>query len=409
MVLVSAVVLVPAAAAAASAPRTTLHAGQRLIGGQSLVSSRGFVRLVLQGGGNLIIYAGGSVLWTSGTNGHPHSQAVLQRGGDFVLYSAQGRALWHTKTNGAGSRALLRVGDNGRLALANSAGRTVWYTKRTATTLATGGWLRGGQALTGRTGERLVMLYGGNLALYRGSTVRWQSRTGGRNGASAAIRADGKLVILDSRHRTVWTSPGAGAGRGARLVLQPGGNLTLVASSGRVAWQTNTGPVATSAQLATRLLSTWGGTFGGAAGVRADLLAVRAGKAIRNSSSCGNAVRIDIRVLRTLVSLTARYRVGINNIVTGHSCDTHLHPKGRAVDVGTVVDPKTGRHTNFDSWRAGDNPGLDRQFASTLGTLLPTGGGLGQVGCAGGPVGVPSRLRAFADACNHQHFDVGSR
>ncbi len=138
-----------------------------------------------------------------------------------------------------------------------------------------------------------------------------------------------------------------------------------------------------------------------------DLRTAAAGGSI--VSPCGTRVRLDRRLLTLLVAITDRYHVMVNNLVTGHSCDSGRHPRGGAIDFNIVIDPKTGARTNFHSGGSGDNDALDRQFVSFLATKLPAGGGLGQRYCGSrGSAAVPKTILFFSDTCNHQHAQVAA-
>lgn len=70
-------------------------------GGSALWSSGTFGanhQLVMQPDGNLVIYRGGSARWSTGTHGHPGATLGIQDDGNVVLYAAGGGALWHTQT-----------------------------------------------------------------------------------------------------------------------------------------------------------------------------------------------------------------------------------------------------------------------------------------------------------------------
>ena len=55
--------------------------------------------LVMQGDGNLVLYApGGHPIWASGTDRHQGAFLAIQDDGNTVVYTSQGRALWDTKT-----------------------------------------------------------------------------------------------------------------------------------------------------------------------------------------------------------------------------------------------------------------------------------------------------------------------
>ena len=372
-----------------------------LLPGQELDSPNHFVQLIMQGDGNLVAYAGGVVLWTSGTRGHAGARLHLQTDGNLVIRSASDVALWATYTQGSGPQDVLTVTDQGAVVLSDSAGHRLWNTRTSATTLAGGNTLFPGQYLSATTGEYLVMQGDGNLVLRSlAGRATWASYTQGHPGAQANMQTDGNLVIRGANGAVLWASGTRNAGSGLALVLRPGGNLAVVDRAGRAVWPPPAPP--TGAQLAGQLLAMWGGRFGGEAGVLSDLQAVSAGRTITDSSSCGHTVTIDARLLSVLVRLTTRYQVFLNNIITGHGCDSALHPKGQATDFERITDPTTGSTTIFH----GDNAALVSQFLVYLAALLPAGAGLGQLGCAGNNVALPAGIQHFVDSCTHQHLQI---
>ena len=95
----------------------TWYAGQGLCDGQSVrVTGRGRDEtIVMQRDGNLVVYNhgyGGRATWASHTGGRRVGGqlarcAVMQADGNFVLYTAAGRAVWNTETAGnPGARAV---------------------------------------------------------------------------------------------------------------------------------------------------------------------------------------------------------------------------------------------------------------------------------------------------------------
>jgi hypothetical protein len=84
-------------------------------------------RLVLQGDGNLVLYKGGTALWSTRTNGSGAARLVLQGDGNLVLYKG-GTALWSTRTNGSGAARLVLQGD-GNLVLYSSKGTPTWSSR----------------------------------------------------------------------------------------------------------------------------------------------------------------------------------------------------------------------------------------------------------------------------------------
>lgn len=71
---------------------TVLHAGDKL------QSSNGYVAY-MQGDGNFVVYnPSGTAVWNTHTAGHPGAHLSVQVDGNVVLYASNGDALWSTKT-----------------------------------------------------------------------------------------------------------------------------------------------------------------------------------------------------------------------------------------------------------------------------------------------------------------------
>ena len=83
-------------------------------------------RLVMQGDGNLVIYnvATGKYKWSTCTGCSGATRAVMQQDGLLCLYSDAGELKWNSYTRDAGS--VLRLKDDGVLAIVNKIGWTVW-------------------------------------------------------------------------------------------------------------------------------------------------------------------------------------------------------------------------------------------------------------------------------------------
>lgn len=409
MALAATATVIPTnAVAAAVVPVTALTAGHRLVAGAALVSPNRFVTLMMQGDGNLVLHEGGRVEWNSRTSGRGN-YLEMDAAGNVGVYTVARRVLWSTRTSG--STNLLLVQNDGNLSVRRPTGAVVWNLGTRAAEIGAGSALRAGQFLTGKGGETLTMQADGNLVLRRGAAAIWYTRTYGHGGAFTSLNPDGNVVVYAADRRALWSSGPAGAGAG--LSLGPDGNVALRNARGVVTWQTHTPrttPPAnpTAAQLAGQLLRLWGGQVTGLPGAQTDLVATSRNQTITNSSSCGHPVRVDIRLVRFLVQVAGRYRIKINNIVTGHSCDSGRHPQGRAVDFGGVWDQRTGAASSFGGYWGPDNPALDRIFVNYASTVLPNGGGLGQSTCPGPSAARPrAGVRFFPDVCNHQHADVG--
>lgn len=83
-----------------------------------LQSPDGVYSLIMQGDGNLVLYAPGDAtpLWASNTYGNVGAYAVMQNDGNLVVYSSGNVALWSSKTYGNGL-SMLRLQDDGNLAI----------------------------------------------------------------------------------------------------------------------------------------------------------------------------------------------------------------------------------------------------------------------------------------------------
>jgi hypothetical protein len=113
------VLMDPAAAATSS---NTLRVGHGIGVGSQLRSPNGAYRLIPQGDGNLVLYAGSRAIWATGTRG---AAASLQLNPDhnLVLYTNH-RPVWTASTVGSGA-SVLNLANNGVLNLYASQG-LVW-------------------------------------------------------------------------------------------------------------------------------------------------------------------------------------------------------------------------------------------------------------------------------------------
>lgn len=59
---------------------------------------------IMQGGGNLVVYAAvGAPLWSTHAAGNPGARLVVQNDGNLVVYAAGGPALWASRSGGGGA------------------------------------------------------------------------------------------------------------------------------------------------------------------------------------------------------------------------------------------------------------------------------------------------------------------
>jgi hypothetical protein len=120
--------LVALHASSAASRVNTLAAGQRLLAGQSLVSTSGRYGLYMQTDGNLVIYINTSQpIWASNTTGTgSNDYLVMQTDGNLVVYTGSGRPVWASNTARTGSSNYLVMQDDGNLVVYTGAGRPVW-------------------------------------------------------------------------------------------------------------------------------------------------------------------------------------------------------------------------------------------------------------------------------------------
>jgi len=111
-----------------SGTNTTLGPNQVLDIGQSITSSDGRYRLIMQDDGNLVLYSINRPLWSSRTDGKPVTKATMQNDGNLVLYDAQGRPYWSSGTAGRGTSSLVMQGD-GNLVIYDTGGQPTWSSR----------------------------------------------------------------------------------------------------------------------------------------------------------------------------------------------------------------------------------------------------------------------------------------
>jgi hypothetical protein len=92
--------------------KDTLQTGEQLQSGQSLASNNGCFKFVMQGDGNLVLYAEGNVpIWNAGTTGKQGNVLIMQGDGNLVIYAPSSSPVWNSKTQGANAR--LSMQDDG--------------------------------------------------------------------------------------------------------------------------------------------------------------------------------------------------------------------------------------------------------------------------------------------------------
>jgi hypothetical protein len=217
-------------------PLDALYSGIIMYPGQSIESTNGSYRLVLQYDGNLVAYSPKGAIWATGTNGKNASELAMQGDGNLVLYSTNGAKLWATGTNGKGTSKLVIQGD-GNLVVYNASGPT-WASGtehniyNTPDLLGPGSRLSLGYMLLSTNGEyRLIMQGDGNLVLYSPKGKLWASGTNGKDASYAVMQGDGNLVIYSSSGKALWATGTNGKGT-SKLVIQGDGNLVVYNASG---------------------------------------------------------------------------------------------------------------------------------------------------------------------------------
>ncbi len=114
----------------------------------------------------------------------------------------------------------------------------------------TGGeYLRAGDAVASADGSyQITMQSDGNLVIYQGGSATWQSRTGGNQGAYAAMQTDGNFVVYSSAGLVLWHTRTNG-NSGAFGRMQSDGNLVIYNSDSQPLWDARTDDARATATL----------------------------------------------------------------------------------------------------------------------------------------------------------------
>lgn len=102
-----------------------LSAGDRLLAGQSLVSGNGLYTLTMLRDGALSEETAGQVVWSSESEGHVNAHALMQAGGNLVIYGAGGGAVWSSRSAGHTGTLYAVLENNGTLVIESASG-PVW-------------------------------------------------------------------------------------------------------------------------------------------------------------------------------------------------------------------------------------------------------------------------------------------
>lgn len=104
-----------------------LRAGERLDPGQRMPQCNDRFELVMRADGNVVLYMGATVLWSTGTQGNPGAHLRMQSDGNLVVY-LDAVPLWSSGTQGnPGARLQLRNGGN--LRVLSAAKKALWQTR----------------------------------------------------------------------------------------------------------------------------------------------------------------------------------------------------------------------------------------------------------------------------------------
>jgi hypothetical protein len=102
-----------------------LNAGQGVTAGGALTSCDGRFTLQMQLDGNLVLYQGGTALWSTGRAHTSDFSAVMQGDGNFVVYDLGSAARFATSTSG-NPGAWLALQDDGNLVVYSAGGAPLW-------------------------------------------------------------------------------------------------------------------------------------------------------------------------------------------------------------------------------------------------------------------------------------------
>ena len=195
-------------------------------------------------------------------------------------------------------------------------------TGTTTNTLHAGSELAPRNALVSKNGRyRFVMQSDGNLVLYEGPLVKWDSATGGHPGAHANLQRDGNFVIYDRSKVLFETETNGEGGPSSTLVVQNDGNVVLYNGTKPLWWTYHPYP-------------------------------------ILQYGSTGSAV---VTLQRELASL--KYWVGTRDGIFGDSTEQAVWALQKAAGISPsgVVGPST--------WRALDR-GVEPKFRHQSGNLI---------------------------------------
>jgi surface antigen len=223
---------------AAVAPAVTdrVSAAGVLLVGESLKSSSGEYRLVLQADGNLVETFQNRAVWASGTDRSGATMLAMQADGNLVLY-AGAKPVWSSGTPGTLANVLILQNDGN--AVVYGPDKPYWASSTRVDGLNRAQTLTAGQYLKSLSGAyRFVVQGDGNAVVYQGSTVIWATNTVGATNPTFIVQQDGNAVLYGPSG-AAWASNTTGT-PADHLVMQDDGNLVLY-GGGRALWSSKGG------------------------------------------------------------------------------------------------------------------------------------------------------------------------
>jgi hypothetical protein len=171
---------------------------------ESKTAGHGATHLVLEHNLDLVVYNGGSVVWSLGSGGCGGDKLWVEDNGFVGIYNGdtckiglyeewlkRGEEIekedWVWSNNG---EYYLKVDDDGDLCLYDYTGRELWSA-----------------GCENTDGDHCVMEHDGNLVLYgKNGNAIWSSNTAGRGAVEMWVEDNGKVVLWDDDDREVWST-----------------------------------------------------------------------------------------------------------------------------------------------------------------------------------------------------------
>jgi len=214
-----------------------LGPGGKLATGGHIRSTNGRYLAIIQGDGNLVVYADRKAIWASNTNGKGASTLVNQTDNNLVVYDGSGHPTWASNTNGKGSGSTTLIMQNdGNLVLYDGASHPLWASgtnresKHRDHTFNPYG-IAENEELRSENGRfRAVVQSDGNFVLYKdGSTPIWATGTNGkgRQPYRVEVQSDGNVVLYEGGGSAPWATGTNGKASDVKFIVQDDGNLVL--------------------------------------------------------------------------------------------------------------------------------------------------------------------------------------